>query len=70
MNGIDFAIQLKASYPTCRVVLYSGNEITSTLVQDALEKGHEFTIEAKPVSPTVFLDEAARLASPGSTSSN
>jgi CheY-like chemotaxis protein len=63
LNGIDFAIQLKASCPKCRVLLFSGDQNTSNLVQGALEKGHEFTVLAKPVNPELFLDEAARLAS-------
>ncbi|HEV2136517.1 MAG TPA: response regulator [Terracidiphilus sp.] len=62
MNGIDFAIQLKSSCPTCRVLLFSGQENTAALVQEAIEKGHVLTILAKPVDPKSFLDEAARLA--------
>lgn len=67
MNGIDFAIKLKASCPTCVVLLYSGDQTTFPLLQEAIEKGHEFKIVAKPVPPTFFLDEAARLVSAGST---
>ena len=63
MNGIDFAIQLKTSCPSCRVLLFSGQQNTTALLQEAREKGHEFTIVPKPVHPTVFLEEAARLAS-------
>ncbi len=69
MNGIDFAIQLKTSCPSCHVLLSSGQQTASALVQAALEKGHDFTILAKPVHPTFFLDEAARLVSSGSTTS-
>jgi DNA-binding NtrC family response regulator len=63
MNGIDFAIQLNASYPECRVLLFSGQQDTAALMQAAFEKGHELTILAKPVHPTFFLEEAANLAS-------
>lgn len=62
MNGIDFALQLKGSYPTCRVLLFSGQENTASLVQEAIEKGHALTILAKPVDPKFFLQEAARMA--------
>jgi CheY-like chemotaxis protein len=65
MNGIDFAIQLKTSSPACRVLLFSGQQDSAVLLEGALEKGHEFTILAKPVHPKLFLEEAARLASAG-----
>lgn len=68
MNGIDFAIQLETKCPRCRVLLFSGQQVTSTLVQEAVEKGHPFKVLAKPVHPTLFLDEAARLASAGPAS--
>lgn len=63
MNGIEFAIQIKTSCPECRVLLFSGDQNSATLVQGALAKGHEFTILAKPVHPSFFLEEASRLAS-------
>jgi DNA-binding NtrC family response regulator len=69
MSGIDFAIQLKTVCPSCRVILSSGQQTASALIQSALEKGHDFTILTKPVHPTFFLDEAARLVSAGSTPS-
>lgn len=65
MNGIDFAIQLKASCPACQVLLFSGQQDSTILLDRALEKGHEFTILAKPVHPKFFLEEAARLVSAG-----
>lgn len=61
MNGIDFAIQLKASCPACRILLFSGQQDSTILLEEALKKGHEFTILAKPVHPKFFLEEAARL---------
>ena len=63
LNGIDFAIRLKALFPACHILLFSGDQNTSRLIQEALENGHEFSVMAKPVYPKVFLDEAARLAS-------
>lgn len=61
-NGIDFAIQLKSSYLACRIVLFSGDQMAATLLQEALAKGHEFTILPKPVHPSFFLEEATRLS--------
>jgi DNA-binding NtrC family response regulator len=55
MNGIEFAIFLKASYPTCQFLLFSGQPGTSGLLEEAKEKGHLFEILAKPMHPTFML---------------
>lgn len=61
MNGIDFAIQLETSCPQCQVLLFSGDQSTANLVQEALAKGRDFKILAKPVHPSFFLEKAAQL---------
>lgn len=55
MNGIEFAIFLKASYPTCQFLLFSGQPGASGLLEDARKKGHLFDILAKPLHPTFML---------------
>jgi DNA-binding NtrC family response regulator len=55
MNGIDFAIFLKASYPQCQFLLFSGQPGTSSLLEEARKKGHLFEILAKPLHPTFML---------------
>jgi FixJ family two-component response regulator len=65
MNGIDLAIVLKANYPGCRVILFSGQPDTSRLLDEALKKGHRFDILAKPIHPGFILDTVSNLfASP------
>ncbi|WP_334270526.1 response regulator [Edaphobacter sp. HDX4] len=59
MNGIDFAILLKAEYPNCRLMLFSGQTETAELLEMALREGHTFEILAKPVHPTELLNWAA-----------
>lgn len=61
ISGIDLAIVLKAQYPTCRLLLFSGNASTGDLLTDAANKGYTFDILAKPVHPTVILEKAAEL---------
>jgi CheY-like chemotaxis protein len=56
MNGIDLAIALKASAPTCRVLLFSGYPNTEDLLNAAAEAGHVFEIISKPVHPTLLLN--------------
>ncbi len=64
MNGIDLAIALKANYPFCRSVLFSGQPATSEIVEQASKKGHLFDVLAKPVEPGFLLEAVARLLMP------
>lgn len=61
MNGIDLAILLRTRCPACRLMLLSGDEITSDLLDEAAKKGYKFDILAKPVHPTVVLESALNL---------
>ena len=55
MNGIEFAIQMKAKYPSCKVLLFSGQTATAYLLDEARNHGHDFPLLAKPVHPTELL---------------
>lgn len=55
MNGIDLAIQFKALYPDCKIVLFSGHMATGELLEIASRQGHDFTILPKPVHPKDLL---------------
>src|SRR4051812_36418206 len=44
MNGIQAAVAISHLHPTCQVVLISGNERTSQLLQDAMAAGNSFDI--------------------------
>jgi DNA-binding NtrC family response regulator len=63
MNGIEFAIFLKASYPDCHFLLFSGQPGTGGLLEDAKRKGHLFEILAKPLHPTFMLATVANMLS-------
>jgi DNA-binding NtrC family response regulator len=56
MNGIDLAILLTSLCPSCRLLLFSGQWLTTDLLADAATKGYKFDILAKPVHPNVMLD--------------
>ena len=64
MNGIEFAIFLKASYPACQFLLFSGQPGTSGLLEDAKKKGHLFEILAKPLHPTFMLATVSDMLTP------
>jgi CheY-like chemotaxis protein len=61
MNGIDFAIVIKANYPVCHVLLFSGHANTTMLLEEAGRKGHQFEVLAKPVHPSLMLERASAL---------
>ena len=65
MNGIDFAILLKAMAPDCTVQLFSGQIDTASLLEAALGRGHAFEVFTKPVQPTELLALASALFPPG-----
>jgi DNA-binding NtrC family response regulator len=64
MNGIEFAIFLKASYPACQFLLFSGQPGTSGLLEEARKKGHLFEILAKPLHPTFMLATVSDMLTP------
>lgn len=64
MNGIEFAIFLKASYPDVHFLLFSGQPGTGGLLEEAKQKGHVFEILAKPLHPTFMLSAVSKMLSP------
>ena len=63
MNGIDFALVLRANHPGCQLLLFSGAQSTSELLTQAAKDGNLFDIVAKPLHPTYMLETAALLLS-------
>ena len=61
LHGIDLAIVIKANYPYCHVLLFSGHANTALLLEEAGRKGHQFEVLAKPVHPAVMLERASAL---------
>jgi DNA-binding NtrC family response regulator len=61
ISGIDLAIQMKAQYPTCKVLLFSGQAATMDLLEDARAQGHDFDLLLKPLPPTEFLLEVGKM---------
>ena len=61
ISGIELAIQMRALFPTCKVLLFSGQAATVDLLQDARAQGHDFDLLLKPVPPTEFLFEVGKM---------
>ncbi len=64
MNGVELAILLKAEFPNCRLMLFSGETSAADLLEFAGGGAHQFEIVAKPVSPELLLDWAAHSSLP------
>lgn len=56
MNGIDLAISTLKSWPSCKVILFSGDAATTKLLGNAEAQGYHFEVLAKPVQPQDLLD--------------
>ncbi len=57
MNGIEAALAIRALLPDCHILLMSGNNNTSELLAAAAAQGNTFNILAKPVHPSVMLEQ-------------
>jgi CheY-like chemotaxis protein len=55
MNGIELGIQLRARFPMCQILLFSGYSTTISLLDRARENGHNFILLAKPIHPKDLL---------------
>jgi CheY-like chemotaxis protein len=67
ISGIDLAIQMKAQFPTCKILLLSGQATTFDLLQRARAQGHNFDLLFKPIPPTEFLLEIGKRVSGAGT---
>jgi DNA-binding NtrC family response regulator len=56
MNGIELAVRIRQSCPTCKVLLISGQVSIVNLLAQAEADGHPFAFVNKPVHPTVLLE--------------
>jgi CheY-like chemotaxis protein len=63
ISGIDLAIQMKAQFPTCKILLLSGQAATLDLLRQARALGHNFDLLLKPILPTEFLLEIEKRVS-------
>ena len=62
ISGIDLAIQMRAQYPNCKILLFSGQAATSDLLENARAQGYDFRLLQNPVHPSEFLFEIGQLS--------
>jgi DNA-binding response OmpR family regulator len=61
MNGIELGIVIRRDFPTCQVLLFSGQAATAEMLEGASAHGHTFELLAKPVHPVELLEKVEQL---------
>jgi CheY-like chemotaxis protein len=62
ISGVDLAIQMRAQYPRCKILLFSGRATTLDLLEDSRAHSYGFRLLQKPVHPSEFLYQKGRLS--------
>jgi len=57
MTGVDLAIYLSRARPEVKVILFSGQGATGSLLTESSKKGHDFHLLAKPIHPEKLIEE-------------
>jgi CheY-like chemotaxis protein len=65
VSGVDLAIQMRAQYPNCKILLFSGQAATLDLLEGARAQGYDFRLLQKPVFPSDLLSEIVQLSTGG-----
>lgn len=68
INGIELATRVRASWPDCRILLFSGSASVSDLRTTAGAQDHEFDLVAKPLHPRELLELLAAWGFPRNSS--
>lgn len=55
VNGVQAAIAIRALCPDTRIILFSGQAVTTDLLQEARAAGHDFEVWGKPLHPRDLL---------------
>ena len=56
MSGIELAIYFTKAFPQCRIVLMSGQAVTTHLLEWAARYGYQFELLPKPSHPRELLE--------------
>ena len=55
MNGFEAGRLIREMFPSCRIILFSGQALVSELLDTFKSEGPGFEILSKPVEPKVLL---------------
>lgn len=56
MNGVELAIAMRKTYPSARILLFSGQAGISNILLDGQKQGFEFELVAKPIHPSKLIE--------------
>jgi CheY-like chemotaxis protein len=57
MDGVEVAKRIVQLLPNCRVILFSGQAASTSLVENARAEGYTFEVLAKPINPETLLEK-------------
>lgn len=63
LNGVDTAAAIHEFCPQVRVLLLSGQALTTDILEKARASGHEFEVLPKPIHPYLLLKKISLLMS-------
>lgn len=55
LSGIELAIVIRETCPSCKVLLISGQLATSDMLAASHKRGHDFAVLTKPVPPVEMI---------------
>jgi len=61
LSGVDLAIQILDRCRNCKVLLFSGQSVTASLLKSAQDRGYDFEVLTKPVHPADLLSRIQRV---------
>jgi DNA-binding NtrC family response regulator len=64
LSGVELAIQVRNLCPDCKVLLFSGQASTGSLLETARTNGYDFELLLKPVHPSDLLEKIRYLTKP------
>jgi CheY-like chemotaxis protein len=70
INGLEAAILISEALPQCKILLFSGQPATADLLKESRFHGRGFEVMAKPVHPTLILEQIRALFAAGVAAQN
>lgn len=61
ISGTELAMRVRAAYPECKILLFSGQAAIADLLHVTRERGYNFQLLAKPIHPAELLQEIKKL---------
>jgi CheY-like chemotaxis protein len=60
LSGVKMAMLVKQRYPDCKILLFSGQAATASLLEEAQQSGYDFELLEKPVHPKTLLTKLSK----------